>query len=102
VKAKVIDGNFGAASGMVEMLLQSNGKAIEVFPALPQAFKSGKVTGLRARGAFVVDIEWEKSELVSTLHSLAGADCNVVCAGKKQQIQLKRGETVQLLAKDFY
>jgi alpha-L-fucosidase 2 len=73
-----IDGNFGGVSGMTEMLLQSHLGEIALLPALPDAWGSGTIKGLKARGNFEVSITWTNHRLSSSaITAIIGGRCKI-------------------------
>jgi alpha-L-fucosidase 2 len=92
-----IDGNFGGAAGMAEMLLQSQTGALDLLPALPTAWASGNVRGMRARGGFVVDMKWDGGNLQTVdIKSEAGRECVVKYGGKEVRFATKAGKSYHL------
>ena len=73
-----IDGNFGGIAGMIEMLLQSHLNEIALLPALPDAWKEGSITGLKARGNFEITMNWKNKKLThAAITSLSGGICRI-------------------------
>ncbi|TGE24218.1 glycoside hydrolase family 95 protein [Hymenobacter aquaticus] len=92
-----IDGNFGGAAGMAEMLLQSHAGYLDLLPALPTAWPGGSIRGLRARGGFLVNLQWERGRLRrADITSEAGGPCEVRYGNKKLILSTKKGKTYSL------
>jgi alpha-L-fucosidase 2 len=88
-----IDGNFGGAAGIAEMLLQSHTSYIELLPALPPDFHTGEIKGIKARGAFELDFSWENNSLKSVrIKSLAGGKCHLKYKDKTFSFDTKKQE----------
>lgn len=89
-----IDGNFGGTAGIAEMLLQSQNGVVRILPALPAAWPSGKVSGLKARGNFEVAIEWSNGVAEKiTVKSLSGAPLNLSYRGNLNFMETQKGAT---------
>lgn len=97
-----MDANFGATAGIAEMLLQSHGGTIYLLPAIPNDWPLGEVKGLKARGGFIVDIEWNGKELVeAVISSELGNNLRVGYKEKYITLNIEKGETERVLASDF-
>ena len=90
-----IDGNFAFTAGVSEMLLQSHLGTIDLLPALPSAWPTGSVKGLRARGGFEVDLAWSKGKLsaVTVRNVSASGPVQVRAGAQSLTLTLKRGES---------
>ena len=105
-----IDGNFGACSGIAEMIMQSNSDTIRILPALPSAWKKGSMKGLKAVGDFTVDVAWENlkptmAKIVSNqgqplmIHHKDIATRKVMVNGVEVKAEVLNANTIKVPAK---
>ncbi|MEV6541784.1 glycoside hydrolase family 95 protein [Streptomyces sp. NPDC051665] len=91
------DGNSGGTAGVAEMLLQSDGKDVELLPALPADWPDGSVCGLRARGGLTVDIRWRDGQLaLASIRASRATDVCVRYGTDLLEVRLAEGETLAL------
>jgi alpha-L-fucosidase 2 len=89
-----IDGNFGGAAGIAEMLLQSQQGYIDILPALPSALPNGEVKGICARGGFVLNIKWQNGKLQQVeVTSNTGDNCWLKYNGVENRFKTTKGKT---------
>jgi alpha-L-fucosidase 2 len=92
-----IDGNFGGAAAIMEMLVQSKGQVVDLLPALPAAWPTGSLHGVRVRNGGVADLDWRGGQLerVSLRYAAAG-ERTVVCGSARRQVFVPAGGRVTL------
>jgi alpha-L-fucosidase 2 len=92
-----IDGNFGTAAVIAEMLLQSGNGEIRLLPALPDPWNEGNVTGLRTRGGFEVSMNWKAGRLTSaTIRSTTGEPCRLRYGNQSVELKLTKGKSISV------
>ncbi|MFW6218653.1 MAG: glycosyl hydrolase family 95 catalytic domain-containing protein [Bacteroidota bacterium] len=97
-----IDGNFGGTAGIAEMLLQSHTDVIELLPALPKDWPTGKITGLKARGGFIIDLSWKDGSLEEVhVFSEKGLPCTLKYGDSSRTIDTKKNQLYNFTGKDF-
>ncbi len=97
-----IDGNFGGAAGILEMLVQSDGTRIDLLPALPPGWRDGMMNGVRVRGGCVVDLAWRGGAVeTATLHPEQATEFDVTSPAGRTHVRCVRGQAVTLGPRDF-
>ena len=92
-----IDGNFGGTAGIGEMLLQSHNREIHLLPALPAAWPSGSVSGMKARGNFEINLKWQSQKLSCVeIKSLSGGTCRIRYQDRVKEFETRSGQVYRL------
>lgn len=92
-----IDGNFGAAAALLEMLVQSHGERVVLLPALPRAMENGEVQGICVRGGAVMDMKWKAGNITYLrIVPVKEQRMRLYVNGKEMLLELKQGQEVVL------
>ncbi len=92
-----IDGNFGGAAAVAEILVQSTENEIRLLPALPDAWSEGSVKGICARGGFQVAMEWSNKALTKlSVYSKSGGKTTLYYGSEKREINLKKEQSIEM------
>jgi alpha-L-fucosidase 2 len=98
-----IDGNFGGCAAIAEMLVQSTSKRVVLLPALPTAWASGSVRGLRIKGNAVIDLAWAEGELMNcTITAFAPFSTVLLYKNETYTLTIAQGKTSILSYHDFH
>ena len=92
-----IDGNFGGAASVVEMLVQSDENHIRLLPALPDSWESGSISGICARGGFVLSMEWINKILKRvSISAKVDGTTTLISGAKEKEVILKSGQKADI------